>query len=72
MSLIAIVITLAIIGVLLWIVNTFIPMPGVIKKIINIVTVIAIILWLLNVFGVLHGHRDIHVHADPPISMINT
>jgi len=72
MSLIAIIITLAIIGVILWLVNTFIPMPGSIKKIINIVTIIAIILWLLNVFGVLHGHRDIHVESEPPISMVST
>jgi hypothetical protein len=71
MSLIAIIVTLAIIGVLLWLVNMYIPMPDAIKKIINVVAVIAIILWLLNVFGVLHGNRDIHVGSNPaPISCI--
>jgi hypothetical protein len=55
MSLITIVITLIIAGVLLWLVNTYIPMDGKIKKILNIVVVVVVVLWLLNVFGVL-GH----------------
>ena len=71
MSLIAIIITLAIVGVLLWLVNTFIPMPDAIKKIINIVSIIVVILWLLNVFGIFNGHHDIHVKSEPaPISFI--
>lgn len=65
MSLITIIVTLAIVGVILWLVNMYIPMPDSIKKIINIVAIIAIILWLLNVFGVLHGNRDIHVGSNP-------
>ena len=57
MSLITIVITLIIVGVLLWLVNTYIPMDGKIKKILNIAVVVAVVLWLLNVFGVL-GHLN--------------
>ncbi|XHR29525.1 MAG: Thivi_2564 family membrane protein [Chthoniobacteraceae bacterium] len=55
MSLISLVITLIVVGVLLWLVNTYIPMDAKIKKILNIVVVIAVVLWLLSVFGIL-GH----------------
>ena len=61
MSLISIVITLIVAGVLLWLVNTYIPMDGKIKKILNIVVVVVVVLWLLNVFGVLGHLRDVHV-----------
>jgi hypothetical protein len=55
MSLITVVLTLIVVGVLLWLVNTYIPMAGSIKRILNVVVVIAVILWLLYGFGVL-GH----------------
>jgi hypothetical protein len=50
---IGVVITLIVVGVLLWLVNTMIPMDANIKKIINVVVVICVVLWLLSVFGVL-------------------
>jgi hypothetical protein len=52
MPLVTLVITLIIVGVLLWLVNTYIPMDGKIKKIINVVVVIVVIIWLLRVFGI--------------------
>lgn len=55
MSLISIVIVLIVIGFLLWLVNTYIPMASSIKTILNAVVVIAVIIWLLSVFGVIHG-----------------
>jgi hypothetical protein len=55
MSLITIVITLIVVGVLLWLINTYIPMDGKIKKLLNIVVMVVVVLWLLNVFGV-WGH----------------
>ena len=55
MPLITVVLTLIVVGVLLWLVNTYIPMAGSIKTILNAVVVIAVILWLLYGFGVL-GH----------------
>jgi hypothetical protein len=61
MSLIAIVITLIVIGVLLWLVNAYIPMDGGIKKILNIVVMVVVVIWLLNVFGVLDSIRGVHV-----------
>ena len=50
MSLISIVLTLVVVGVLLWLVNTYIPMDGKIKRILNIVVVIVGILWIRQVF----------------------
>jgi hypothetical protein len=61
MSLITIVVTLVIVGVLLWLVNTYIPMDGKIKRILNIVVVVVVVLWLLNVFGVWGQLRDVRV-----------
>jgi len=51
MPLVSVVIDLAIVGLLLWLVNRFIPMQSQIKGILNGVVVIAVILWLLRVFG---------------------
>jgi hypothetical protein len=49
-----IVIVLIVVGVLLWLVNNYIPMDGKIKSILNIVVVIVVILWLLRAFGILN------------------
>lgn len=61
MPLVQVVIVLIVVGVLLWIVNRFIPMAGSIKSILNAVVVIAVILWLLSVFGVLGSLSTIKV-----------
>jgi hypothetical protein len=61
MPLVQVVIVLIVIGVLLWLVNRFIPMAGSIKTILNAVVVIAVVLWLLNVFGVLGSLSTITV-----------
>lgn len=54
------VVILIIIGVLLWAANTYIPMDGKIKQIMNIVVVVAVVIWLLEVFG-LFGAVDVPV-----------
>jgi hypothetical protein len=61
MPLVQLVITLIVVGVLLWLVNTYIPMDSKIKNIMNVVVVIAVVLWLLNVFGVLAGVSGLSV-----------
>ncbi len=61
MALIQIVIVLAVVGLLLWLVNTYIPMAPPFPKIITVVVVICVILWLLQVFGLLNGISTIHV-----------
>jgi hypothetical protein len=52
---------LVVVGVLLWLVNRFLPMQGTIKSILNGVVVIAVVLWLLNSFGLLRSLSRIHV-----------
>jgi hypothetical protein len=61
MPLIQLVVILIVVGVLLWLVNRFIPMAGSIKSILNAVVVICVVLWLLNVFGVIHSLSHIRV-----------
>lgn len=61
MSLISLAITLIVIGVLLWLVNTYVPMDGKIKKILNVVVVICVVIWLLVAFGVINRSGDIRV-----------
>jgi hypothetical protein len=61
MPLVQVLVVLIVVGVLLWLVNSFIPMAGSIKSILNAVVVILVVLWLLNVFGVLHSLSRIHV-----------
>jgi small-conductance mechanosensitive channel len=59
MPLITVVLTLIVVGVLLWLINTYIPMQATIKKLLNIVVVIVVVLWLLYAFGVINQSGDI-------------
>jgi hypothetical protein len=61
MPLLQVVLALIVVGVLLWLVNRFIPMQGTIKSILNAVVVICVVLWLLNVFGLFHYVSNIRV-----------
>jgi hypothetical protein len=61
MPLINVVVTLVIVGLVLWLINTYIPMQGMIKTILNLVVVIAVILWLLYGFGVISNTGNIHM-----------
>jgi Flp pilus assembly protein TadB len=61
MPLIQLLEVLIVVGVLLWLVNRFIPMQSSIKSILNGVVVIAVVLWLLNVFGLFHSLSHIRV-----------
>jgi hypothetical protein len=54
MPLIEIVVVLIVVGVLLWLVNTYIPMAGPIKSLLNAVVVIVMVVWILKVFGLWH------------------
>jgi hypothetical protein len=67
MSLIHIVIALIVIGVLLWLVNSYIPLDAKIKQILNIVVLIVVVLWLLRVFGVLGHINDVRVDNSRPV-----
>lgn len=61
MPLLNILLVIIVVGVLLWMVNTYIPMDRKIKNILNIVVVIMIVIWLLKVFGLLAGLQNIRV-----------
>lgn len=61
MSLVNLVVTLVVVGVALWLINTYIPMDRKIKSILNVVVVIAVVLWLLSAFGLLGDISAIRV-----------
>ena len=61
MPLIQLVIVLVVVGVVLWLINSYIPMQATLKKILNMVVVIAVIIWLLSVFGVIGNISAIRI-----------
>jgi hypothetical protein len=61
MPLIQLVIVLVVVGVVLWVINSYIPMQATIKKILNVVVVIAVIVWLLGVFGLIGNISTIRI-----------
>jgi hypothetical protein len=61
MPLINLVVVLIVVGVLLWLVNTYIPMDSKIKQILNIVVVIVVVIWLLQAFGVIGSLGNIRI-----------
>ena len=61
MPLTQVVVVLIVVGVILWLINRFIPMAGSIKSILNAVVIIAVVLWLLSVFGILSSFSKIRI-----------
>jgi hypothetical protein len=61
MPLIQVVLVLIVVGVLLWLINRFIPMQSTIKSILNAVVVIAVVLWLLDIFGLFNSLSHVRV-----------
>jgi hypothetical protein len=61
MTLISLILALIVVGVLLWLINTYIPMDPKIKSILNVVVIIIVILWLLSVFGLIGAIGNIQV-----------
>jgi hypothetical protein len=61
MPLINLVIVLVVVGVVLWVINSYIPMQANIKKILNVVVIIAVVIWLLSVFGVIGNISTIRI-----------
>jgi type IV secretory pathway TrbD component len=61
MSLVNLVLILVAVGVVLWLVNTYVPMDGKIKGILNAVVVIGVVVWLLQVFGLMSTLTNIHI-----------
>ena len=61
MPLIHLVLVLVAVGVVLWVINSYIPMQATVKKILNVVVVIAVIIWLMSVFGLIGNLSTIRV-----------
>ena len=61
MPLTSVILALIVVGVLLWLVNVYIPMDGKIKGILNAVVVIVVVVWLLQAFGLLGAINGIHI-----------
>jgi len=61
MPLLTVLLILIVVGVILWLINTYIPMDRKIKNILNVVVVIAVIIWLLKVFGLLDSLKGLKV-----------
>jgi len=61
MPIINLIIILVVVGVVLWLINNYIPMQSTIKTILNVVVIIAVVIWLLSVFGVIGPLSDIRV-----------
>ena len=61
MPLIHVVIVLVVVGVILWLINTYLPMDAKIKSILNIVVVIVVVLWLLRAFGILGSLSEFRI-----------
>jgi hypothetical protein len=61
MPLVHVLIVLVVVGVILWLVNTYIPMDSKIKSILNIVVVVVVVLWLLRAFGILGSLSGIRI-----------
>jgi len=61
MPILQVLLVLIVVGVLLWLVNSYVPMQGTIKSILNAVVVIGVVLWLLNIFGLFHSLSHMRV-----------
>ena len=61
MPLISVVLTLLVVGVLLWLINRFVPMQSSIKGLLNAVVVIAVVVWMLRAFGLWHYVTDFRI-----------
>jgi len=61
MPLVTVLIVLVVVGVILWLINNYVPMDRKIKSILNVVAVIVVVIWLLQVFGVLGSLKNLKV-----------
>jgi hypothetical protein len=61
MPLIQLVLVLVVVGVILWVINNYIPMQSTIKQLLNAVVIIAVIIWLLSVFGLIGDISKIRI-----------
>jgi hypothetical protein len=63
MTLVNIVVVLVVVGLVMWLINTYIPMAGGIKSLLNVVVFIVVLVWLLQGFGLIGNIRGVHFPA---------
>ena len=61
MTLAGMVIVLVVVGLILWLINTYIPMAGAIKSLLNVVVFVVVLIWVLQVFGVIGPIKGLHI-----------
>lgn len=61
MLLINLIAVLVVVGVILWLINTYIPMDATIKRILNAAVIIVVLLWLLSALGVLGTLSEVRI-----------
>ncbi len=61
MSILTIIVVILVVGIILWLINSYIPMQRTIKNILNAVVVIVLVVWLLKEFGVLNSLQNIQI-----------
>ena len=69
MSLISIVVVLVVVGVLLWLVNNYIPMDAKIKTVLNVVVLIVVCIWLLQAFGLIGNVHGINTGINTGVNI---
>ena len=63
MTLVNIVVILVVVGLVMWLINTYIPMAGAIKSLLNIVVFVVVLIWLLQAFGLIGAIPGLKVPA---------
>ena len=61
MTLTDIVVALVVVGLILWLINTYIPMAAAIKSLLNVIVFVVVLIWVLQVFGVIGPINGIHI-----------
>jgi hypothetical protein len=69
MSILTVLLVIVLVGVLLWAINTYIPMQPTVRGILNFVVIVLLIIWLLQAFGLIHRLLDIRVGASAVTSL---
>ena len=61
MTLMNIAVVLVVVGLVLWLINTYIPMAGGMKSLLNVVAFVVVLVWLLQVFGLIGPINGVHI-----------
>jgi hypothetical protein len=63
MTLVNIAAVLVVVGLVLWLINTYIPMAGGMKSLLNVVAFVVVLVWLLQGFGLMGAIPGVHIPA---------